>query len=273
MSLPRPNMAPQITVALVLIFASTFSRSESGEPGIWQQRNGTSLAAGVFLSNYSSNIQKSTRANLGTRIDLEDDLGMDNDDEIFRLSIAVRPWPRHRFFLSYMNMDRHGDEVLSKDIEFDGIIFPIDTRVKSALDIDMYRGGYNWSFLQNNEWELGLSLGLYWIDLDMQMDSIDSDFKSEHGFSDPFPMIGFSGSWLVNDDWMISATAEGFRIDQNNIDGTFYNFRLAGEYAVTGNLSVGAGYDFVRIDAENTKKNNEIVYDYDGALIFLRWSL
>ncbi|MCZ6831736.1 MAG: hypothetical protein O7F73_19510 [Gammaproteobacteria bacterium] len=30
---PHSTMAPQITVALVLIFASSFSRSESGDPG------------------------------------------------------------------------------------------------------------------------------------------------------------------------------------------------------------------------------------------------
>ena len=32
-----------------------------------------------------------------------------------------------------------------------------------------------------------------------------------------------------------------------------------------------AGYDLVRIDAEATEKNNKVKYDYDGALVCLRW--
>jgi hypothetical protein len=258
-------------IAFILIFASSYARSESAAVNIWQQRDGASLSAGVFLANYSSKIQKSTSTTLGTRIDLEDDLGMDSDDKILRLTIAARPWPKHKFFLSYMDMGRDGDEVLSKDIEFDGVSFPIDTRVKTKLDLEMYRGGYTWSFLQNQEWELGLSLGLYWIDLDMQMESLDGQFRSEDSVSDPFPMIGFSGSWLVNEEWLIRAAAEAFKIDHNDTDGDFYNIRLAGEYALTESISLGAGYDLVRINAENTKKNNEIDYDYDGAVVFLRW--
>jgi hypothetical protein len=256
---------------LILIFVSSYTRSETTEENIWQQRDGTSLSAGVFLSNYDSKIQKSTRTDLGTLIDLEDDLGMDSDDELLRLSISTRPWPKHQFFLSYMDMGRDGDEVLSKDIEFDGVSFPIDTRVKTELDLEMYRGGYTWSFLQNQEWELGLSLGLYWIDLDMDMESLDGQFRSEDSVSDPFPMIGFSGSWLLSDEWLIRAAAEAFKIDHNDTDGDFYNIRLAAEYALTESISLGAGYDLVRINAENTKKNNEIDYDYDGVVVFLSW--
>ena len=36
-------------------------------------------------------------------------------------------------------------------------------------------------------------------------------------------MIGFSGTWLVNDDWLIRGTAEAFTIDQGNTEGDFYN--------------------------------------------------
>ena len=84
-------------------------------------------------------------------------------------------------------------------------------------------------------------------------------------------MVGFSGTWLINDDWLIRGAAEAFTIDQNDIDGDFYNVRLAAEYELTKRFSVGAGYDFVRISAEQTEKNNEIDYDYDGVVVFVRW--
>ena len=261
-----------ITLVLMLLCASNYTKSEEAPANIWQQRDGLSISGGVFLVNYNSKVRKSTSKQLGTRIDLEDDLGMDSDDEIFRLAIAARPWPKHKFFLSYMAMDRNGNEVLKKDITFAGVTFPAGTQVGTKLDVAMYRGGYTWSFLQNNEWELGLSLGLYVIDMDMHVESKRfSRIRAEDSMREPFPMIGFSGTWLVNDDWLIRGRAEAFTIDQGNTEGDFYNVRLSGEYAFTEKLSIGAGYDLVTIDAENNKRNDEIDYNYDGAVIFLRW--
>jgi hypothetical protein len=86
-------------------------------------------------------------------------------------------------------------------------------------------------------------------------------------------MLGFSGSWLLGKDWLIRGTAEAFSIDMNDTEGDFYNVRLECEHAFTESISLGAGYYLVRIDAEDTKQNNKVKYDYDGALVFLRWHL
>jgi hypothetical protein len=264
-------MKPQFVFVLLLILASPHTRSETATENIWQQRDGTALSAGLFLVNYSSKIRSSTDDTLGTLIKLEDDLGLEEDDEILRVEFVTRPWPKHRFFLSYMEMDRNGNQTLDKDITFNGVTFPAGLQAGSKLDVGMYRGGYTWSFLQNDEWELGLSAGVYYIDLDMHLESVDHQVRAQDSTGEPFPMFGLSGTWLVNKDWLIRGTAEAFKIDRGNTDGDFYNIRFAGEYSITEALSVGAGYDLVRIDAENTKNNDEIVYDYDGAVIFLRW--
>ena len=85
----------QLMLALLLVVASNHSMSETAVENIWQQRDGTSISTGVFLVDYSSKVRSSTNNSLGTLIDLEDDLGMDSDDEILRVEIATRPWPKH----------------------------------------------------------------------------------------------------------------------------------------------------------------------------------
>ncbi len=258
-------------LAVLALLASNPTWSETEVENIWQQRDGTAISAGLFLVNYSSKVRSSSKSETGTLINLEDDLGLDNDDEILRIEFVTRPWPKHRFFLSYMDMDRNSTQALPKDITFDGVTFPAGLNVGSKLDVGLYRGGYTWSFLQNDEWELGLSVGVYYIDLDMHLESVDHQIRAEDSTGEPFPMLGLSGTWLVNKDWIIRGTAEAFKIDKGNTEGDFYNVRLAGEYAVSEHLSIGAGYDLVRIDAEDTNKDNKIIYDYDGAVIFLRW--
>lgn len=66
--------------------------------------------------------------------------------------------------------------------------------------------------------------------------------NADYSESEPFPMMGFSGSWLINEDWPIRGTAEAFSIDMNDTEGDFYNVRLECEYAFTENISIGAGY-------------------------------
>ena len=268
-----PARVYQLTGTVIFILASACALGDTTTGDIWLQRDGTSIYAGAFFANYDSKLRKSSDDLLGTRIDLEEDLGMDDDDVILRAAIAARPWPKHRFFFSYMNMDRTGDKALDSDIAFDGVIFPAGTQVDSKLNLGMYRGGYTWSFLQQQSWELGLSVGVYLIDLDVRLGSKDFDIRAEDGTTEPFPMVGLSGTWLLGKDWLIRGGAEAFAIDRGNTDGDFYNVSLSGEYQVTENLSLGAGYDLVSIDAKDTKNNDEIDYNYDGAMIYLRWQL
>jgi hypothetical protein len=266
----RGFVSARLLVALVWVMASGQALSDAS---IWQQRDGLSLSAGMFVPNYDTKIRKSSDSTDGSEIGLEDDLGLDDDDVIPAFSVAFRPWSKHRFFFSYMGMDRDASEILSEDITFDGITFPAGTDVDTQFDIDMYRAGYTWSFLQNETWELGFSVGAYWINMDMKMSAMDGAVDADYDESEPFPMVGFSGSWLLNENWLIRGTAEAFSIDMNDTEGDFYDVRLELEYAFTESLSIGAGYDLVRIDAKDTKKNNKINYDYDGAVVFLRWHL
>jgi hypothetical protein len=267
----RPFRGARILIAIFWIAASGHALCDYSGETIWQQRDGLSLSAGVFFPNYDTKIRKSNDATDGSQISLEDDLGLDDDDEIPVVSLAVRPWSKHKFFFGYMGMDRNARKVLSEDITFDGVSFPAGTDVDTDFDIDMYRAGYTWSFLQNATWELGFSVGAYWIDMDMRMAALDGAVEADFNESEPFPMLGFSGSWLLSKDWLIRGTAEAFSIDRNDTEGDFYNVRLECEYAFTESISMGAGYDLVRIDAKDTKKNNKVNYDYDGALVFLRW--
>ena len=243
----------------------------SAAENVWNDRDGLSVSVGVFLANYETEVRKSSGDTDGENISLEDDLGLDDDDEIPVVSIAFRSWERHKFFFSYMGMDRDAKEVLDEDLSFDGFVFPAGTQVETEYDIDMYRLGYSYLLVQNEEWELGLSAGAYWVNMDMKLDSFDGAISADYDESEPFPMLGFTASWLVSDDWLIRGTAEAFTIDMNDVEGDFYNVRLEAEYSLTQHLSIGAGYDLVRIDAEDTDKNNQVNYDYDGVLAYLRW--
>jgi hypothetical protein len=115
-------------------------------------RDRFSLDAGVFIADYSSELRKSSDER-GTNIDLEDVLGLDEDDEILRFGASYRVRDRHELFVSYMNMDRDAAERIDIEIIYDGVVFPIGTDVETNWDLDIYRGGYTfypWSERASN---------------------------------------------------------------------------------------------------------------------------
>jgi len=266
-----PTRVATLLTACLFFTINTQALSAPSEHNSWKQRDGLSLSVGAFAPNYDTTVRKSSADTDGSSIALEDDLGLDDDDLVPTLSLAFRPWERHKFFVSYMSMDRDSQQILSEDLSFDGVTFPAGTDVDTEFDIDLYRAGYTWSFLQNAVWELGFSVGAYWVKMDMALGALDGAVLADYSESEPFPMLGFSGSWLLNEHWLVRGTAEAFSIDMNDTEGDFYNLRMEVEYAFSEKISLGAGYDLVRIDAEDTRKNNRVKYDYDGLLAFVRW--
>jgi hypothetical protein len=82
---------------------------------------------------------------LGTDIELPDQLGI-NDDEHFEIRFNWRlPGPAMLRF-AYMPIEYGGVAEINEEIEFGGIVFPIDINVASQLELDYARFGFTWLF-------------------------------------------------------------------------------------------------------------------------------
>jgi hypothetical protein len=79
----------------------------------------------------------------GTRIDLEDDLGVDpeNMPEV-RLSLGLG---NSRIRFAYTHATFEGDETLARDVTFAGRTFTAGTRVESEFDMHYGRIGWIWT--------------------------------------------------------------------------------------------------------------------------------
>jgi hypothetical protein len=234
-------------------------------------RDRVSLGAGLFVVDYSSEARKTNDEREGTLIDLEDDLGMSEDDELLRLGATYRLNDRHQVFLSYMNMDRDARKEIQIDIEWKGIVFPLETLFNDTATTEIYTGGYTFYFLSKPRLELGATLGVYFTDLAFELEDEDELIKVQDSGSEPFPMIGLKGAFALTEKWHIRGGAEYFDIDLDDIEGDFLDVVVGIEYRFFKNLSAGLFYDVVRIEVEDTEDRDRLKYDYDGALLSFRW--
>lgn len=117
--------------------------------GSAQQGSNVELEARLWSAELSGTVEV-REGGLGTTIDLESDLGIE-EDEPLELRLTLRPSRRTQVRLAWTNLSFDGDEVLSRTVEFGGQTFTFSTRVVSQLDVDYARAGFAWQFLSSSD--------------------------------------------------------------------------------------------------------------------------
>lgn len=77
-----------------------------------------SISLGVFFTDRDSQTSlDGTGGMLGTDVDLEDELGLDNKDSVFRIDAYYRFNEKHRLDVSVFDLSRAATVVIQRDIE------------------------------------------------------------------------------------------------------------------------------------------------------------
>jgi hypothetical protein len=192
----------------------------------------------------------------GTEINMQDDLGYQNDILEPRLSAKWRPGHRHELEASYVFARRSADVRLAKDIQFADTLFTAGLRVKSTFNSDLANLTYRYAFHASETSQYGGALGLgayfYKVDLEAIASAVVSGgggdsvtYTSSKSFIAPTASIGLFGRFRAGSRWYINPDARVLylsiervhvRVSDLNV-GAHYFFkpRLAGEIGYTLN--------------------------------------
>jgi hypothetical protein len=126
---------------------------------------------GVFLSTVDSSFR--IGSGIGLDIDVEDLLGLDTTNSVFRTDAMWRLTKnrRHRLDFTWFSLKRDGqrrilDDIVIEDDEGNKIDIPAGTTLEAFFDLDIYEIGYSYSFIQNDRLDLAAGVGLYVMPMD-----------------------------------------------------------------------------------------------------------
>src|SRR3989304_2917376 len=102
---------------------------------------GVEIDARYWFTNLSADVKVTESGLAGTKIDLADDLGVD-DSKGFPEGRVTLGFGDHHIRYSYMPMSWDGDETVTQSVNFEGKTYSAGTRVKSNFDIAYHRLGY-----------------------------------------------------------------------------------------------------------------------------------
>ena len=215
-----------------------------------------------WFPELSGDIRVDDSSIVGTELNLEDDLGV--DDESYPIIEVLAGIGRHHLSLSFYNADYEGDVVLSQDIIFNGELFQVNERVVSNLEYDNYDFMYRYDLIDLENFLAGGSLGLVarLMVFDGSASITSTTVTTKEDFTAPIPMLGANFHVGILKDILearVLVTGIGYS-DNSAFDG------LA-EISVTPFpfLDIHGGYRFFKIDIEE----DDVKFDFDNSGLYV----
>jgi len=123
------GIAPVFTL---LVIVATTTCPLTNAQAADDDRFGISL--GVFITERDSKTRiDGENPGSGTPVDLESDLGLDRSDSVFRVDGYFRFNEKHRLDFSVFDLSRTSVKQIDRDIEWNGVSYPVDTDVTAVL--------------------------------------------------------------------------------------------------------------------------------------------
>ena len=178
----------------------------------------------------------------GTNINVKADLGVERT-RTYELNLVLRPAKKHKFRFNYIPQNYEADTTLTGEIIFNGIRYPVSTKVGTLLKWNTYRFGYEWDFVSRSWGFVGVILEAKYTDVNFELSSpIGTEFVRAKA---PIPALG--GIGRANIGRYVSVTGEftGFKLPDSvseDYRAHYYEWDIYGTVNFTNNLGARVGF-------------------------------
>ena len=254
-------------VTLVLMSSASFAAAEQDDTRF-------SLSIGAFITDRDSEARAdASNRDLGTVIDLEDDLGLDGSDTVLRLDGFYRFADKHRIDFSVFDLSRSASKQVEREFSWKDTTFVLNTNVESDFNLSIYKVAYTWSFLKKEQGFLGATAGLYVADIGARLDAPLIGAREVGEVTAPLPVVGLRGQYRFAERWALRASGEFFFLEYGDYDGSLVDLLIGLEFDLSKNIDVGIGANSVRLDIEVDRDvlHGAFDWEYDGVLAYLKF--
>jgi len=171
----------------------------------------------------------------GTRFSLVDDLKASNE-VFYRARIGYAFNDRHSLSVLVAPLRIDADGVLGREVFFEGVTFPAETRVDAIYRFDSYRLTYRYDFDRAGAFRAGIGFTAKIRDAEIVLegDGLSSQ-KTNTGF---VPLIHFRALWLLSSRFSLLADGDALAAPQGRAEDVALSMLYYPSHAV----AIKAGY-------------------------------
>ena len=235
------------------------------------------LGVGPFWARLDTQVRlDSSSGQIGTVIDFESTLGMDENDVLPLLLGYYRFAKKHRLSFAHFRLNRNGEAVSDVPIRFGDQIFPANLPLSSYFDVKVTALSYSYSLIHDEKMELAFNVGLQFQDIEMGISgnlgpgiiSEDTDIVA------PLPTFGGSFNYAFNEKWVFTSSLGVFAIeldlgDDTEFDGSIVQLNVGVAYNAFKNVGFALQYNYFRVDVdvEDPDWTGFLKYEYRGPVL------
>jgi hypothetical protein len=263
-----------LACCVFLAAAAAAGASHGAEDGIIQPgEEKVTVMLGAFLPAFRSKAQLDNHeGGIGDRVDLGNDLGVDENTSGGWLSAEWRFAPRHRFGFNYSRFTLRGERTLDRELHIGDQIYPVGADVSSQLRLEITPITYSYSALKRDNDELALTVGLHWSRLSFHTEGTLSLSAATFGREStakadvPLPLIGLRYDHRFSDHWSAGASAAAFSLkfgsDTFHFQGSLVSARLHAEYRFSRHIAAGGALEAFKVDVDMNQADWKGGFDY-----------
>ena len=228
---------------------------------------------GYSIFRYDSKVALSSgNGGAGVFIDPKETLGLNSEQTVGRMTGYYRINKTHSVNFSYYKISSSANKVVEKEFEWNGEIIPVGATVSSALDYEILKLGYLWSFHHTDKIELGVGAGLHVtrVDFDLQSSSTVGNNDGDANVTAPLPVISFGLNYSVTPKFSWMVKTEFFGIKYEDYTGIYTDTSLVMEYRFVKHFGLGLGFgtSSLEVEQDGSDKNFSYANRISGALMY-----
>ena len=237
---------------IYLLSATLFAIIFFGTAALLNAQANIDFESGAVFTGYN-NVR--IPCDSGTLFSLKDDLNA-KPKAFIRIRAGYTINSRHTLSLRYAPLVVKSTGALTKQIDFDGVIFPLNTAVDASYRFNSYRITYRYDILKRSKIEFGLGFTAKIRDAEIALNSETlAASKKNVGF---VPIVNFRLNWICNDKIGVLFEGDALAARQGRAEDVL----LAGTYKVSDQLSVRLGYRILEGGADNAEVYNFTLFHY-----------
>lgn len=270
-----------LTAGLIFIIQPSWAGEKSSYDKPWKK---VAIDVGYLITSIDTSVNLAAKG-LGVEVDAEEFFGLDTTNSVAKINGYWRFTDnlRHRFDLQWSSYRRDGYKKIGRDFTFEDkngneIVIPAGTEVNSHFDVDMYKVSYSYSFFQDDRIDLAAAIGLYWMPIDIGVDSTGLiRVHEEESFDAPLPTIGLRADFAITTKWFIRSKLNIFYLEIDQFKGSIYESTVALEYLPWKHLGFGLAFDTFNLHIEANGEDypeidfrGEINFNVTGLLLYAK---
>jgi hypothetical protein len=249
---------------LISIFATLFSNPVAAQtaddyhPFLSDKFN---LEVGVFFPqiDFAARVDGS---HPDEEIDFDEALNFDDNQAAASINFRWRFGKKWSFWGQAWSTSNTGKAVLEEDIEWEDIVFKEGSFAKGGVDLDVVRAFFGREFDLGPQHELGIGLGIHWMNLDTFLEGeiiindTTTDFHRASASAD-FPLPNF-GAWYMyswSPKWMVQARADWLSATIGDYSGSLWDAQAGINYQAFKNIGFGLYYNSFLVDLDIDKSD------------------